>query len=56
VARCITFPRLIAYPPAFLTLCSRVEYTNKFKTSLERGLSDAPKNRRGAKTAVRGCR
>jgi large subunit ribosomal protein L34 len=26
-----------------LTLCARVDYTNKFKTSLERGLSGAPR-------------
>jgi len=38
----------------FLTLCAGVDYTNKFKTSLERGLSDALKNRRDARN--RGSR
>jgi len=32
-----------------LTLCAGVDYTNKFKTSLDCGLSAAPENRPGRK-------
>ena len=28
---CITFPRLIAYPRVFLTLCAGGKYTSKFR-------------------------